>query len=246
MQRTYLPWLGLPALAASATAIATLGATLGATVTLLPLAQAGDLFTGQPVDKTRFAVLAKPVGRSDWALLVLEQLARLPRCWDNRADGLVDPSLNRFDYTGICSRYLDSNGYSLRIGQSDLGSSYRLRLQQQGTSLQLLALNPNEASELLVGQGRISRRDRDGFVALELEPGWELQRRLYGQQALSHVYFANATPLARLLASNAQAAGSQAGLAPGLTPSQATLQGSQGGRNIGEGPIALQVIPFKE
>ena len=241
MQRTYLPWLGMAALAASAS----VGMTVSAPGTLLPQALAGDLFTSQPVDKVRFAVLAKPVGRSDWNLLVLEQLAPLPRCWESRADGLVDPALNRFDYTGICSRYLDSNGYSLRVGQNDLGSGYRLRLQQQGTSLQLLAMNPNEASELLVAKGRISRRDRDGFVALELEPGWDLQRRLYGQQALSHIYFANATPLARLLASNAPAAGSSAGLASTLSPAQGSL-GSQAGRNAGEGPIALQVIPFKD
>jgi hypothetical protein len=207
-----------------------------------PRALAGDLFTSQPVDQTRFAVLAKPVGRSDWNLLVLEQLAPLPRCWESRADGLVDPALNRFDYTGICSRYLDSNGYSLRVGQNDLGGSYRLRLQQQGASLQLLAMNPNETSELLVAKGRITRRDRDGFVTLELEPGWELERRLDGQQALSHLYFANATPLARLLASSAPAAGSASSLAASLTPSQ----GTPPGRNLGEGPIALQVIPFKE
>ena len=234
MQRTYLPWLGLTALAA------------GASVSLLPQVLAAGLFSSQPLDNSRFAVLAKPVGRSDWTLLVLEQLAPLPRCWESRADGLVDPALNRFDYTGICSRYLDSNGYSLRVGQSDLGGSYRLRLKQQGTSLELLAMNPNEATELVVGKGRISRRDRDGFVALQLEPGWELQRRLYGQQALSHVYFANATPLARLLASNAQAPGyPAAGAANSLPPPHASLPGSQGGRSGGEGPIALQVIPFK-
>ena len=235
MQRTYLPWLGLTALAA------------GASLSLRPQVHAADLFTSQPLDQSRFAVLAKPVGRSDWNLLVLEQLAPLPRCWDNRADGLVDPALNRFDYTGVCSRYLDSNGYSLRVGQNDLGGSYRLRLQQQGTSLQLLAMNPNEATELVVGKGRVSRRDRDGFVALQLEPGWTLQRRLYGQQALSHVYFANATPLARLLASTAQAAGSATGGAPGSpSPAHASLPNPQGGRSVGEGPIALQVIPFKQ
>ena len=234
MQRTYLPWLGLTALAA------------GASVSLLPQVLAAGLFSSQPLDNSRFAVLAKPVGRSDWTLLVLEQLAPLPRCWESRADGLVDPALNRFDYTGICSRYLDSNGYSLRVGQSDLGGSYRLRLKQQGTSLELLAMNPNEATELVVGKGRISRRDRDGFVALQLEPGWELQRRLYGQQALSHVYLANATPLARLLASNVQAPGyPAAGASSSLPPPHPSLPGSQGGRSGGEGPIALQVIPFK-
>ena len=235
MQRTYLPWLGLTVLAA------------GASVSLLPQGLAGNLFTSQPLDRSRFAVLAKPVGRSDWNLLVLEQLAPRPRCWESRADGLVDPALNRFDYTGICSRYLDSNGYSLRVGENDLGGSYRLRLQQQGTSLQLLAMNPNESTDLLVGKGRLSRRDRDGFVALQLEPGWELQRRLFGQQALSHVYFANATPLARLLASSAQVAGSPVGGASSsLSPGYGSLPGPQGGRSGGDGPIALQVIPFRE
>ena len=235
MQRTYLPLLGLTVLAA------------GASVSLLPQVLAGDLFTSQPLDKSRFAVLAKPVGSSDWTLLVLEQLAPLPHCWESRADGLVDPALNRFDYTGICSRYLDSNGYSLRVGQNDLDSSYRLRLQQQGTSLQLLAMNTNESTDLLVGKGRLSRRDRDGFVALQLEPGWELQRRVYGKQSLNHVYFANATPLARLLASNAQAAVSAAGGASSSRPpARTSLPGSQGGRSLGDGPIALQVSPFKE
>ena len=80
MQRTYLPWLGLTALAA------------GASVSLLPQVRAGDLFSSQPLDNSRFAVLAKPVGRSDWTLLVLEQLAPLPRCWESRADGLVAPA----------------------------------------------------------------------------------------------------------------------------------------------------------
>ncbi len=235
MQRTYLPWLGLTVLAA------------GASVSLLPQGLAGNLFTSQPLDRSRFAVLAKPVGRSDWNLLVLEQLAPRPRCWESRADGLVDPALNRFDYTGICSRYLDSNGYSLRVGENDLGGSYRLRLHQQGTSLQLLAMNPNESTDLLVGKGRLSRRDRDGFVALQLEPGWELQRRLFGQQALSHVYFANATPLARLLASSAQVAGSPVGgPSSSLSPGYGSLPGPQGGRSGGDGPIALQVIPFRE
>ena len=159
MQRTYLPWLGLTALAA------------GASASLLPQVLAADLFTSQPLDQSRFAVLAKPVGRSDWTLLVLEQLAPLPRCWESRADGLVDPALNRFDYTGICSRYLDSNGYSLRVGQNDLGGSYRLRLQQQGPNLQLLAMNPKEATELVVGKGRLSRRDTDLIAQARIEIG---------------------------------------------------------------------------
>ena len=84
---------------------------------LLPRTHAAQgLFNSQPVPQDKFIVLARPIGQSDWTLLVLEQLKLQPPCWSKRSDGLVDPSLNRFDFTGICSRYLDSNGYSLRSG----------------------------------------------------------------------------------------------------------------------------------
>jgi hypothetical protein len=53
-------------------------------------------------------------------------------------------------------------------------------------------------------------------------------------------------PLARLLASNAPAGRTTSGLAPAISPPQGTQPGAQAGRSFGEGPIALQVIPFRE
>ena len=116
MQRTYLPWLGAGLALAGSAGLAIQGGS-----------RAASLFNSLPLDQSRFAVLAQPVGRSDWKLLVLEQIRPEPRCWQERPDGLIDPALNRFDFSGICSRYIDSNGYSLRVGDSDLGSSHRLR-----------------------------------------------------------------------------------------------------------------------
>lgn len=163
-------------------------------------ARGDDLFAAQPLQESRFAVLARPVGSEDWNLLVLEQLAAAPRCWTPRPDGLVDPSLNRFNFTGICNRYIDSNGYSLRIGEQDLASTYRLRLVQAGDELRLQASSASSSADLLVGRGRVPLRDRDGFVALTLEPGWSLQRRTYQGRSLSHLYFANGDSLPSLLA----------------------------------------------
>ena len=206
-----------------------------AALLLLP-ASAASLFSGQPLDQRRFAVLAKPVGNSDWMLLVLEQITPQPLCWEQRPDGLIDPALNRFDFAGICSRYLDSNGYSLRIGAQDLASRYRLRLEQRGTSLVLLAMTPSDPTQLLVGRGAVPQRDRDGFVRIQLEPGWQLQRRAFGAQTLNHVYFAHATPLAQLL----RAAGGS------NTSSNSTSSriASGTGAPRSSGPIALQVVPF--
>ncbi|MEX0587678.1 MAG: DUF3747 domain-containing protein [Cyanobium sp.] len=203
---------------------------------LTPWAHAANLFSSQPLDASRFAVLARPVGNSAWSLLVLEQIKPQPLCWEQRPDGLVDPALNRFNFTGICSRYLDSNGYSLRVGGEDLTSRYRLQLRQSGAELQLEASTPSDPTVLVVGRASVPLRDRDGFVALTLEPGWDLQRRMFNSQTLSHLYFANSTPMPALLA---QAGGSPlGGMRPPVAPPSLLAQGP--------GPIRLPVIPFRE
>jgi hypothetical protein len=167
---------------------------------LLPRVGAEALFSSAPVEPSSFAVLARPVAADDWTLVVLEQLRARPFCWTPRPDGLVDPTLNRFNFTGICGRFIDSNGYSLRIQDNDLSHAYRLRLEQKGNEVQLLASSPSQAAELLVGRGTVPRRDRDLFVALQLEPGWSLRRRVFGGRSLSHVYFSNAESLDNLIA----------------------------------------------
>ena len=222
MQRTYLPLLALSAAVAAP-------------------AWAASVFTSQPLDQSRFAVLAQPVSKSDWKLLVLEQIKPEPLCWEKRSDGLIDPTLNRFDFSGICSRYIDSNGYSLRVGEEDLASRYRLRLEQRGNAVALLAMTPSQPTELLVGRGAMSQRDREAFVAIELEPGWSLERRAYGSQTLSHVYFANGTPLSQLIAKASR--GSAASTSPATPTTVSSLKPLP--PQPTNGPVALQVIPFR-
>ena len=222
MQRTYLPLLALSAAVAAP-------------------AWAASVFTSQPLDQSRFAVLAQPVSKSDWKLLVLEQIKPEPLCWEKRSDGLIDPTLNRFDFSGICSRYIDSNGYSLRVDEEDLASRYRLRLEQRGNAVALLAMTPSQPTELLVGRGAMSQRDREAFVAIELEPGWSLERRAYGSQTLSHVYFANGTPLSQLIAKASR--GSAASTSPATPTTVSSLKPLP--PQPTNGPVALQVIPFR-
>ena len=214
MQRSYLPWAGLALLSAG----------------LVGSQAAAWVFQSQPLEQERLAVLGQPVGNQDWKLLVLEQLKPQPKCWEERRDGLIDPALNRFNFSGICSRYLDSNGYSLRVGEDDVSPRYRLRLESQGNTLVLLAMSGSHPTELVVGRGAIPLRDRSGFVALKLEPGWQLERRMYGERSLSHVYFANPKPLDGLIA---QAERRQ------NRPAAVALSSSSS-----NGPIALQVIPY--
>ncbi len=239
MQRTYLALAGL--------------ALAGAGLPMLQprLVMAAGLFQSADVDAERFAVLARPVGDNDWTLLVLEQLTPQPACWQARPDGLVDPTLNRFDYTGICNRYLDSNGYSLRVADQDLGTAYRLRVQQVGSRLELQAISPGTSAILVVGRADIPLRDRDGFVALRLEQGWDLKRRTYGERALSHLYFASPTPLNQLIASAGGAPVWRRPLGPGRAepPALSTEpSASQADDIMAMGSsgraVALQVIPY--
>lgn len=245
MKRTYLALAGL-ALAGSALPAA-----------LPSLARAAGLFEGQPLDGERFAILARPVGVNDWNLLVLEQLRPQPLCWQSRGDGLIDPSLNRFDYTGICSRYLDSNGYSLRVDRQDLATTYRLQVQQVGSELQLQATTGDDPTVLVVGRGEVPRRDRDGFVPLRLTPGWELQRRTFSGRSLNHLYFANGSRLADLIAQAGGGRDERPTLAGAPGRQGFGLRGSAAGGDAAGGDtaalptlpgrtIALQVIPFRE
>ena len=261
MQRTYL------ALAGSVlVATAVVGAVPG--FGIMPRGLAGEFFEARPVDPDRYAVLARPLGNGEWTLLVLEQIQPAPLCWQRRPDGLVDPSLNRFDFTGICGRYLDSNGYSVRLGNQEgrgLGAGpLRLHLEQSGQELRLLASSPALNQELVVGRAPVPLRDRDAFVALRLNPGWELQRRRYGSQTLNHLYFANAASAAQLLAASwqeptgalsASRTWSPMRLPPPPPPPSATLAPAANGGWRGQPPlasggegraIALEVIPFRE
>ena len=245
MSRTYLRAAGL-------TAVALLGAGQ------LQESAARSLFDSAALQQERFAVLAQPIGRAQWKLLVLEQIKVQPRCWTPRQNGLVEPSLNRFDFTGICKRYLDSNGYSLRSGGQDLGTRFRFRLKQSGASLKLEALDPQQKAPLLIGQAHIPGRDINGFVSLQLEPGWTLQRRVYQGRQLNHLYFSHQTPVNRLLA-KASSRGQRSGftqlgapmppVAPPPLPStqrtsRTTVQRTTK-RIASRGPIRLQVIPYR-
>ena len=163
-----------------------------------------SLFDSKTLKQDQFAILARAVGRDSWKLLVLEQIKARPLCWKDQADGLVEPTLNSFDFTGICSRYLDSNGYSLRTAGEDTKKSVRLRLRQGRNGLELHALDPNRTTAVVVAKARQARRDKNAFVKLKLEPGWQLERRAYQGRTLSHLYFANSASLNQLIAKAAK------------------------------------------
>ena len=103
---------------------------------------------------------------------------------------VVAPLLGSFDFTGVCSRYVDSLGYSARIGAEDLGSGYRLTVRKTANDNLLLAAPVGGAGskpELLVARtygisGPVE------YLELKLEPGWRLMRRAFAGKRLGHIY----------------------------------------------------------
>lgn len=151
---------------------------------------AASMFQAADLEQERFVLVAAPIGDGTRAQLnIYEQLNGKRACYavNGSAPAAVDPLLGSFDFTGICSRYIDANGYSVRVGGSDLATSYRLMVVRQNNDNLLMAI-PTKAGagpEMLVAR---TQGAGTGFLQLVFEPGWQLKRRAYGGRNLGHVY----------------------------------------------------------
>jgi hypothetical protein len=150
------------------------------------------LFGETEVDQDQFIAIAAPYGENNYNLLVLEQYPDKQECWatTGSAPVVVDPLLLNFDFTGICGRYADANGYSARVGDEDLGLDYLLRIVERDNELQLIAshrLDSGQPSFVIASTNGLT----EGFLKLQLEPGWQFTKRTYEEQTLGHVYFSN-------------------------------------------------------
>ena len=85
----------------------------------------GSVFTAADVDESQFVMVSAPIGKGESSQLnIYEQRTSARPCFavSGASPAVVDPLLASFDFTGICNRYIDGNGYSLRIGGDDLGT----------------------------------------------------------------------------------------------------------------------------
>jgi hypothetical protein len=184
-------------------------------------AQAQALFNAAEVEQNRFVIVAAPIGDGSRAQLnIYEQRSAARPCFEvqGASPAVVNPLLATFDFTGICNRFIDANGYSVRVGGSDLATVYRLSVVRQGGDNLLLAV-PTKAG---VGPEMVVARtggQAAGFLLLVPEPGWKLMRRQFGGRALGHVYlyrdgWPEGTPIAAPVAPAAPGAPEPAQPAP--------------------------------
>lgn len=165
------------------------GLAVGLAAAPAALAQ-GSLFTAVPVDTSKFILVSAPIGSGERSQLnIYEQRSEKRPCFavSGSAPAVVDPLLSTFDFTGICNRYIDGNGYSLRIGADDLGTLYRLSVVKTGSDVELLAVPTRDPSKPTLLIARTGGPGSD-FLQLVMEPGWSLRRREYGKKTLGHLY----------------------------------------------------------
>ena len=150
----------------------------------------GSVFTAADVDESQFVMVSAPIGKGESSQLnIYEQRTSARPCFavSGASPAVVDPLLASFDFTGICNRYIDGNGYSLRIGGDDLGTRYRLSVVKTGSDVELLAVPTRDPSRPTMVVAR-SGGPGNGFIKLNLEQGWKLMRRQYGKRTLGHLY----------------------------------------------------------
>ncbi len=158
---------------------------------LIPHSAQAYTFDQEEVDQSKFIAIAVPFAEGkQYNLIILEQISPTQTCWEEKADqpGVIEPLLLQFDFTGICGRSTDSNGYSIRQAGQDLALDYRLTVVKHKANLVLMGYpskNP-QAPKLKIGQ---TQSHTDGFLKIELEPGWRFAKRSYNGKTLGHIYF---------------------------------------------------------
>jgi len=197
---------------------ATLSVSLGAGALSAPSALAQN-YGQQSLDSDRAVAIAEPVANGRfYRLLILEQLSDQRECFDEQSGSptVIEPLLLNFDFSGICGRRSDSNGYSVNIGNEDLSRRYRLQVTRRGESLVLVALPgalPGRGGDLPVLEIGRSNGIANDFVKIELDPGWRMTRRTLNGSTQGHVYLSNDQSLETVVA---QAGGSRS--TPSPTP----------------------------
>ncbi|MFO8040236.1 MAG: DUF3747 domain-containing protein [Sodalinema sp.] len=164
--------------------------------------QVAARFDQREIDANQVIAIAAPVGRTNgYQLLVVEQLSNQRPCWQEEGSNptRVDPLLLNFDFTGICGRGTDSNGYSIRAGEQDLGVQYNLRVVERGGELVLVGVpigGDRNLPRLEIGRTRGMAEGE--FSRIYLDSGWRFTRRTYQGRTLGHIYLTHDLTLAQL------------------------------------------------
>lgn len=148
-------------------------------------------FSEQEIDQTKFILIAAPIGSGGaHQLIILEQISDDQQCWHESGNNpvVVEPLLLNFDFTGLCGRSADSNGYSIRRAEEDLGTRYLLKIRKTDADMVLMGVPDFKANgDPDIELGR-TNGVTNGFAKIMLKPDWQLTKRSFKEKTLGHIY----------------------------------------------------------
>jgi N-acetylmuramoyl-L-alanine amidase len=165
----------------------------------VPAPTAAAAFAQQDIDSTKVVAVASPYGEGEHQLLVLQQMSDEKPCWSVSGTDVktIDPLLLSFDFTGICGRATDSNGYSIRMAGQDIGWRYSLQVTKRNGEMWLIGkpTGAKRTPELKIAR---IKGTPESFGKFEMEPGWRITKRTFNGETLGHFYFTHEQTLASL------------------------------------------------
>ena len=170
--------------------IAAIGSLILSTTPSLVSAQAQ---TGEEqIDQTKVTAIAVPGGRF-YNLVVVEQIPGKEDCWQESGSQptIVDPLWTTFDFTGICRRATDSNGYSVRLDGQDTSQDYSLDVVEKGDEVQLLAVSRVDRSRTVIG--KTFGKAPGEYLKIHLNPGWQFTKKTFEGKTLGHFHMSGDT-----------------------------------------------------
>lgn len=168
--------------------IAALASTTLATISTLSIATAAD-FGQLEVEQNKFVALAVPHTGGSPQLVILEQISNSQQCWKESGTSpvTVDALLLNFDFTGICGRSTDTNGYSIRMASQDIGLLYKLKIIKNNNEFMLVGVSNTDPNAPAIEIGR-THGIGSGLTKIDLKPGWRFTKRTYNGKTLGHIY----------------------------------------------------------
>lgn len=157
-----------------------------------PLAPAiAQNYEEQEVNESEYIAVAAPFGGNKYNLLIIRQIPGKAKCWSESGSNpvVIEPLLLKMpDFTGICDRKTDSNGYAIRIDGEDYGKEYLLSVIERNGDLLLVGTPSLGSTQKEIVVGKTNGVQPGAYLKIDLQPGWQFTRRMYQGKMLGLVY----------------------------------------------------------
>ncbi len=163
-------------------------------------------FGAQETDQSPYVLVTNPTsrlgGRQRYGLMIIEQKRAEPLCFSTVGSNptTVLPLLAQLpDFSGICGRSTDTNGYLIRTAGRDV--KYDPVLEEENGVLVLYAkpqpFAPRGSQRFVIGQ--TDGISPSGYTKIFLNDGWRLARQTFNDRVTGRTYLANDLTVAQLV-----------------------------------------------